>query len=408
MTCGCQNTNADDFCPDAETSNEVVSELTTKAPFHRRTLLRAAAIGTTVAALASRGGTSPLSAIAASPCTAGDIEVSNGTITNEPCSCTGTFNAVASFLVRNDNNATRKCVTIILGAGGTLGGRSFVLTTDSSGDPTKGSTSISGLGNSQTMYARIGSLSCNFGLECYPDSVIAFQTAQNNQDAATNCTTPLSKFPGGQCRRKSICVTGFGVTLGCTDSSCGDTSSANCNVACGGTLYLKAVASGASVGVTAGSYTYTLYRDGTPVGDPISGATACFSVANPVAGTYTVVATDAGGCTRTSNGVVITVSQISCSMTPVASAGCGDAGKITFNAATNPAGTCTFRWFVDHDGGDANVVGTGSSFVYDPSAYAHGLDGTSHYVKVIADCGGCAASARTNVSTCATTSTTAV
>jgi hypothetical protein len=170
-------------------------------------------------------------------------------------------------------------------------------------------------------------------------------------------------------------------------------------------LYLKAVATGASTGA-GGNYTYKLFGpDGLQVGSNIVGATACFSVASPVAGTYYATATDSAGCSRTSATVLVTVQAITASMTPAASAGCSDAGKITFNAATSPAGTCTFRWFVDSEGG-GTPAGTGSSFTYDPAAYTGHLNGSSHFVKCIADCGGCSASAKTTVSTCATTTTT--
>ena len=400
MGCGCQNQNdqVEDFCPDAGATDQV-AEVTTKQSIGRRTLLKAAGVGATVAALAGREGFSPFSALAASPCTAGDIEVSNGVITNEPCTCSGTFDAIASFDVRNDNNSNRKCITLILGPGGTLGGRSFLLTTDPSGVPNGTNSNISGHGTIQTMYAHIGTLACNFGSECYADSVVAFQTAQNSQDTA--CTGPLTRFPGGQCRRKTICVTGFGVTLECATANCASTGSTNCTVNCGGTLYMKAVATGASAGGTAGTYTYTLFRDGTQVGSPITGATACFSVASPQAGSYTVTAADNLGCSRTSTAVAVSVASITAGITARASSGCADAGKVTFDASTNPAGTCTFRWFVDSEGG-GTPDGTGSSFTYDPVAFGH-LDGATHFVKCIADCGGCTASAKKNVSSCVTT-----
>jgi hypothetical protein len=319
MTCGCQN-KTDDFCPDASEAPDAVAEVTTRQPLHRRTFIKATAIGGAVAAIAGRTNLSPFSASAASPCTAGDIEVSNGVISNEPCVCNGTFQAVAAFQVRNDNNATRKCVTIILGAGGTFGGQSFLLTVNPDGT---GGSSIAGLHTTQTMYARLGNLSCNFSQECYADSVIAFQTAQNNSDTA--CSGPLTRFPGGQCRRQTICVTGYGVSLACATANCATTGSANCAVGCGGTLYLSAAAVGHSQGATA-TYTYTLYRDGIQVGGPQS--SGCFTVANPIAGSYTVVVADSLGCTRTSNAVAVTVSQLAAPVVSTSGPDCS--GNVTY------------------------------------------------------------------------------
>ena len=404
MSCGCQNTEIEDFCPDApDETVDALAEVTTSQPLHRRTLLKAAAIGGAVAAMANRGGTSPFSAMAhtdtKSACTAQDIEVSGGTIINEPCAEGGNFNAIAQFTVSNHNNAARKCITLHLGAGTLFGGNDYLLT-DSGG-----SSNISGNGTTKTMFANLGSVPANFAGACFDGSVIAFQTQQNQSDTA--CSGPLTKYPGGQCRRQQICIVGFGVTLACASAGCASTGAANCTVPCGGTLYLKAVASGSSQGAQP-TYTFTLYRGGVlvPATDyTLSGG--CFTVPNPQAGSYTVVVADSLGCTRTSNAVSVTVSSITASMTPVASTGCGDAGQITFNASTSPAGTCTFRWFVDSEGG-GTPDGTGSSFTYNPAAFTGHLNGSTHFVKVIADCGGCAASAKTNVSACVTTTTTAV
>ncbi len=139
---------------------EPVAETEPKSGWNRRTFLKAAALGTAAAALLGRSHLDASSVLAhedtKSSCTANDIEVTGGQIINEPCTCAegGTFEAVAKFLVINQNNATRKCITLHLGpTGGSFGGKDFLLTTDPSGDPTKGTSNIGGLGTSQFMYA---------------------------------------------------------------------------------------------------------------------------------------------------------------------------------------------------------------------------------------------------------------
>jgi hypothetical protein len=395
MGCGCQNQDdqLDDFCPDAEVTDQV-AEVTTKQSIGRRTLLKAAGVGATVAALAGRQSANPFASLAASPCTAGDIEVSNGVISNEPCTCSGNFDAIASFQVRNDNNSTRKCITLILGPGGTFGGRSFLLTTDPSGIPSGTNSNISGHGTTQTMYAHLGTLSCNFTSECYADSVVAFQTAQNSQDTA--CSGPLTRFPGGQCRRQTICITGFGIDVFCANSDCTSSGSTGpCTVACGGTLRIFAQATGASAGATGGTYTYKLFAGPDTTGtliDTKSGATACFSVANPDpnVGTYTVAAYDSLGCFRAKS-INVSVTQITGGITHD-TPGCN--GQVVFSATPTGSG-CTYVWKVD----GTTQSETGANFTYSPT-----VDGANHTVSVQATCGGCTAPAVSQpVNSCVTT-----
>src|SRR5919199_4998249 len=154
-------------------------EPTAKSSWSRRNFLKAAALGAAAAALAGKGPASVLAHTdTKSSCTAQDIEVSSGIIINEPCSCTagGTFQAIAAFQVTNNNNAARKCITLHMGAGGTFAGMDFLLNTQPDGS---GTSNISGNGTTQTMYANLGTVNCNFSQECYPGSVVAFQTAQN-------------------------------------------------------------------------------------------------------------------------------------------------------------------------------------------------------------------------------------
>src|SRR5262245_45149019 len=158
MGCPCQD-DQNDFCPEepavAETTDESASDLT--GPLDRRGFLKAAGIGAAALGTMSIGGALSNASVSAhtdnkSSCTAGDIEVTGGQIINEPCGCTpgGTFPAIAQFTVRNDNNAKRLNITLHLGAGGTLGGRDFVIRTGSDG--VSGSCSIGGNGTTQQMY----------------------------------------------------------------------------------------------------------------------------------------------------------------------------------------------------------------------------------------------------------------
>jgi hypothetical protein len=120
MSCGCQNTEIEDFCPDApDETVDALAEVTTSQPLHRRTLLKAVAIGSAVAAIAGRNGFTPATVLADDlstfQCTAGDVQiVGAGLITNEPCSCTGTFSANVSFTVTNNAASDRGCITLHL------------------------------------------------------------------------------------------------------------------------------------------------------------------------------------------------------------------------------------------------------------------------------------------------------
>ena len=298
-----------------------VTESEARPHWNRRTFLKAAALGTAAAALLGRsggdGGGLSFGAASAlahedtkSSCTANDIEVSGGQIINEPCTCAegGTFEAVAKFLVSNHNNATRKCITLHLGSGGTFGSKDYLLTTDPSGDPTKGTSNISGNGTSQFMYAKLGTVSCNFGKECYTNSVIAFQTAQNQSDTA--CAGPLQKYPGGQCRRQEICITGFSATLECVSGCGADATPTTCNVGCGGTLYLRASAVGGTDGSN-GTYTFTVTApDGTTQYTLTGSSPQCFAITNPQKGTYTLSAADSKGCFRTAKSGNVVVNEL--------------------------------------------------------------------------------------------------
>ena len=383
----------------AEAAPEAPTTTTTKWGLNRRKFLTAAALGTAAAAVLNRG-----SALAhtdtKSSCTAQDIEVSSGTIINEPCTCTpgGTFQAIAAFEVTNNNNARRKCITLHLGAGGTFGGKDFLLTTNPSGIPSGTDSNISGNGTTQTMYAFLGTVSCNFGQECYPGSVIAFQTAQNQSDTA--CDGPLQKYPGGQCRRQEICIVGFGATLTCVNN-CTDKTPTNCSVACGGTLSLLATATGGTAGSN-GTYTFTLKDpNGATVATKTGSSPQCFTVSNPINGQYELTVADSKGCTRTAKSGTVSAGSITAHLAVSGNSGCND-GSLTFTgSATGCSGSATYEFSVD--GTVVQAASSDSTYVYTPSlASGGGLDTGCHTVSVKVNCSGCVDTASRTVSQCVT------
>lgn len=371
-----------DFCADVPdeptTTDAIATETTPVSGLRRRTILKAAALGGAAAVLNNR-----FSVLAhtddKSACTAQDIEVVGGQIINEPCQgAAETFEAIASFTVSNHNNAARNCITLHLGAGGTLGGRDFLLFDDN------GSSNISGNGTSKTMYANLGTLSGEFGVECYPGSVVAFRTAKNQSD--TSCDGPIQKYPGGQCRRQDICITGFDADLDCVGGSCA--------VPCGGTLSLQASAQGGTQGSN-GTYTFVLTDpDGVEVGRIAGASPQFFEVASATSGIYTLTAFDSNGCWRTAS-VEVTTTEITAFLSAEAG-GCD--GSVTFTASTDGGGACTYQWLV---GDDEVQNGESATFVYDPVLLGT-LDGGTRVVTANASCGGCNASAAASITSCAT------
>ncbi len=376
--------NTADFCADCSdeptsTSPAPPPETTPSSGLRRRTFLKAAALGGAAAAFT----TSRFSVLAhtdnQSSCTANDIEVTGGQIINEPCECAGgTFQAIAAFTVSNHNNAARNCITLHMGAGGTFGGQDFLLYDDS------GSSNIAGLGTTKTMYANLGSVSCDFGAECYDGSVVAFRTAKNQSD--TTCDGPLTKYPGGQCRRQQICIIGFDASLECVGGSC--------VVPCGGTLSVQASAVGGTQGSN-GTYTFVLTDpNGTVVGEVTGTSPQVFDVTGATSGIYTLTAYDSNGCYRTAS-VEVSTTEITAYLNAEAG-GCD--GSVTFTASTDSGGTCTYQFLV----GDTEVQnGASAQFLYDPVTLGT-LDGGTYLVTVNASCGGCEASASTSISSCAT------
>lgn len=425
-----------------ESASEADAVPTPQAGWSRRTFFKAAAIGAAAATFVGRDGAGHLRLGAASAsaanlvCRAGDIEVSGGEAINEPCTCTGSFVPQFRFFVSNQNNANRTCITLILGANSSsncsfLAGARLLLFAESG--PNAGKSFLSGF---QSNVPMVGtpvdangnpiSIPCNFGQCCFTESAVAFRTAQNQSD--TTCAAPLNigDFAPAQCRKSTICLTGFGVQVACSDANCstgtalstGSTaqdcaSASTCTVACGGALYLKATAIGGSdpscttltvslsgpgiTGSLAPTSSVTTIENGAPV------TTACFTVpaAQVQTGCYTVTATDCKGCTRSAK-INVAAGSITASLGVSGNTGC-TAGVLTFTASTNGcSGTPTFEFSVD--GTVVQAASTSNTFTYNPSLVAGGgLNTGCHTVSVLANCAGCTATASQTVSQCVST-----
>lgn len=391
----CSNDDPD-YCHDVPDEQPVAApepaaETERPLSLRRRTFLKAAALGGAAAALRTSMSVQAHTDTT-SPCTAGDISLTGGQIVNEPCSCSsgGTFDAVAQFTVRNDNNSRRLNITLHMGTCSTFGGKDFLLRTGSDGK--SGSCSINGLGTTKTMYAFLGSLPCDFSSVCCPGSVIAFQTAKNQQDVE-NCSQPLTKYPGGQCRRQEICIVGFDAILTC-GGSCDGATSDNCSVGCGQDLVLRATAVGGTQGSN-GTYTFTVTDpDGNVVGSAGPGASSpqCFTISSPKSGTYTLTVTDSQGCTRTDT-IGVSVTALT---PPVLSAGAPDCdGNVTYTV-DNCDATLTYTFSeVDCSTGAVigSALGTGCSLTQQWPA------DSTHCVKVTASNGDAACDVDSNTVT---------
>ncbi|MGN6809495.1 MAG: twin-arginine translocation signal domain-containing protein [Thermomicrobiales bacterium] len=330
---------------------------------HRRTFLKAAALGTAAAALLHRtesGGISlgPLTALANdlsnSPCTAQDVEIiGSGVVQNEPCSCTpgGTFSAHVQFTVRNTTSTGRYCISLHLPSGFGVPGQDVILR-DKNGSSTAPGKSGGESFHDTVMFGDITGFPCNTGGtlvcigqqgvttgKCAPNTctTIAWNTSPN----AAGCTTADQNPPGGQCRHQGICIQGYGASLACKSG---------CTPTCGGAAVLTATVSG---GVP--PYVFNLAgSDGTSQKYPASGTTSDtshdFTVTVTQNTTYTLTVTDSAGCSRAAS----TSLNAAPLAKPTFSAGMPDcAGKVTLTAA--PSGLASYTWF---DG--ATQIGTGS------------------------------------------------
>jgi hypothetical protein len=382
-----------------------------------------AAVAATLLALGL--GARPVAAndLSTSPCTANDVEiVGSGLVINEPCTCPagGTFSATVRFVVRNNTNTGRYCVSLHLVPDGVVLAAPFdVVLRDVNGSSTASGRSGGEPYHDTVMYGSIPGFPCTTGMVCFGgNDVVSGKCAPlgcstvswNTSPGQSACTTADQNPPGGQCRHQRVCIVGFGATLACATG---------CNVTCGGTSTLTAcVVAPAS----RGPFTLEVQGDDgsalqsqSTVGDA-SGTTCLTFTVSPTKSpstTYTLTVRDAAGCTRTATAsIAVTVTTVA--ITPPAAPGCN--GILTYSAAVSGLTGCSFSWSVDghplkmfltgaaDDARVARVSGTNfCTFEF------RALDGVCHSVEVAASCSAsgqapCVARASTTATQCATTS----
>lgn len=378
---------------DAETRAAVDAKLS--EGIFRRSFLKAAALGSAAAALFSRdlGGLQfgPLVAYADDlsglNCTANDVRiVGPGIILNEPCDCTGTFNAQVRFRVINNTGTTRYCVTVHFCPGKLPDGSTFKPGDIQIGDiPAK----------SDAFYTvTIPNYPCGSGLVCFgacgkgtdPDTGLPDCSFAKGEDCpAGQCCTTITwdvnpgcptKVISSKCRHQQVCIQGKSATLTCL----------NCPVTCGGTVKLQLCASGGTIAkfeLTDGTNTYT----------PTSTSGNCATFEVPVTTTTTFTGKVAYGapdnCIKDSNPVTVTVQQVTVKA-DAPKIDCTDASsgtaKVTLSGSATGGENLTLAWTEG-----AKSLGTGSPLTVDLSAGSHSITLTA------SNNAGCSASTTLNV-----------
>jgi hypothetical protein len=317
--------------------------------WHRRTFLKAAALGTAAAALlnADRSGlhfgafdalADDLSGL---NCTANDVRiVGPGIIVNEQCSCSGTFDAQVSFHIINNTGTDRYCVTVHLCPVPSLNipQRDIVI----------GDIPANFDGNKTVT---ITGYPCGTGLVCFgaagsqPDGGFAkgeacptgacCTTITWNVKASDPCPDTTRQI-SSKCRHQQVCIQGFGITAACADASCATRSltSGCCSVGCGQSLNVKITASGGSGSPCSTPLTISVKRPGASDFTPVTlNSSGCYIDSSPVQGTYTFRATDCHGCFRETT-LEVCVSTIA---KPTLTKGTTDcSGVTTFTVAPCP------------------------------------------------------------------------
>lgn len=405
-----KSSEIDELSPAApEASERTVEHLrsTLGSGLNRRTFLAAAALGSAAATLVNRVGGSggisfgPLTAFADDlsglNCTANDVRiVGPGVVLNEPCNCTGTFNAQVQFRVINNTGTTRYCVTVHFcpGSNGFAPGDILI------GDiPPK----------SDARYTvTIPNYPCGSGLVCFgacgpgtdPDTGLPdCSFPKGTPCPAGQCCTTISwdvnpgcpdRVIGSKCRHQQVCIQGRGITtVDCDTSTAGNQT--NCSVTCGGSTTVRVcTTSNASFG----PFTFTL--GGQSFG-PTSDTCHDFTV-GPLTSTTTLTATvtDASGCARSAP-VTLTVTPITASLAVSGDTGC-NSGQLTFTASPTGTGN-TFEFKKD---GTTVQSGSSNTYTYNPTlAAGGGLDTGCHTITVnVTTGGGCTATATSHVTQC--------
>ena len=307
-----------DLAPESAEETSTKPLAPTSAPTSRRRFLTAAALGTAAAAWINRGsgGTFRIGPASVSAdvltnvnCTANDVRiVGPGIILNEPCNCSGTFNANVQFHIINNTGTTRYCVTVHLCDGVDASGNVVVPARDIIvGDIP---ANFDGLKTVQ-----ISNYPCGSGNVCFgaagsgPDggfakgetcptgkccTVISWNVRPNDP-----CPVPHSDIIKSKCRAQQVCIQGRGATLTCES---------NCTPECGGAVTLKLCGFGGTT-----PYTFSL-SDGTNTYQPTStsGNCALFNVTVTTTTTFTGTVTDSSSppCAQASNSITLNVTPV--------------------------------------------------------------------------------------------------
>ena len=398
MGCGCQDQNAktDDYCADAEsTAAGPIAEVTEKQSVQRRTLLKAAAVGTTVAAFAARDGFTPYTALADDlstfQCTANDVRIIGaGQIINEPCDCNGTFNAVVNFTVENNAASDRGCITLHLVPNSVFAGGDILLQGTIAGKTT------------QVMQGTINNYPCGAGRQCFGSA----SGDGRNRCSAGECSTVSWTVPGqdtcpparqisSKCRHQQICIQGRGAaSMACSGSN-------SCEVPCGTNATLTLSTTGGPA-----PYTYKVFDSANNLIDsfgPTNDLSHEFSV-GPITGnaSFYGTVTDSGSpsCTDASNSVDVTTTAITVDVTVAGDENCD--GLLTYSAAAAGFSGCDAPvWKID--GNAASATETDTEIVRlnnDGTLTYRNLDGTCHTISCDLTCGGCTGTGSATVTQC--------
>jgi hypothetical protein len=351
---------------------------------NRRNFFKSAALGSAAAAMYSTGTMfSPLAAYAdnlsALNCTANDVRIPGpAQILNEPCNCTGSFNAQVQFRVVNNTGTKRYCVTVHFCP--------VTLPNGSIYDP--GDVVIGDVpAKSDALYTvAIPNYPCGSGLLCFgavgPEEDGGFPKGAACPSGECCTTVSWDVNPGcptrvlsSKCRHQQVCIQGRGATtLDCNTTVDGVQTS--CAVGCGGTGTLRACTSNPA---GLGPFTYTLTAPGqtTQTYGPTSDSCHNFSV-GPITATttYTVSIKDKDNCAKTAT-ATLTVTPLTVSL-GVSGDGSCNSGNLTFTVTPATAG-CSYEFFVD----DVSVQNSQSNTY----AYPADPDGQCHKVSAVKTCG---------------------
>ncbi len=366
----------------------------------RRTFFKSAALGTAAAAMYEAGSGAlfgPLVAYADNlsglNCTANDVRIPGpAQILNEPCACSGSFNAQVQFRVINNTGTTRYCVTAHLCPATLPNGSTF-----DPGDIVIGDVPP----KSDALYTvTVPNYPCGSGLVCFgaagPEADGGFPKGAPcpagaccstvSWDVNTGCP---SRVLSSKCRHQQICIQGRGgATLDCDTSLTGVQS--NCAVACGGTTTLRLCTTEAA---SFGPFTFSL-SDGQSVTG--TGPCADFTV-GPITdtATFTGTVTSNDGCAKSAS-VTLTTTAINVELAVSGGEQCGD-GDLTFTGSTGQTG-CSYDFSVDGASVQNSMAATFS--------YSANPDSDCHTVSVVATCGDCVSAPDSiTVSQCVTTTT---